>query len=482
MTSRQRLVLVLLLGTQFMLAIDFSVLNVAIPAIGHDVGLSLGRLQWVATAFALPAAGFTLLLGRAADIAGRRRMFQAGLLLLCVASVAGASARSPAVLLGARFGQGVAAAAATPAAMSLLVTTFPEGPLRRRALGLNGALLSAGFTAGALLGGVLTGLLSWRWAFGVNVPVALLILMCTPHVLPETRAAGPARLDVPGAVTVTGGLFCLVYGIATGGTVGWDRPAVLAFLFAAAVLLAAFWLVELRSPHPLASLRILRRPTVTWGNLGGLAVFSMESSVVFLLTLYLQRVLGYSALVTGLVFAVPGATAFTAGLVAARLLGRQGRRAALVTGLAVQGVSTLALVGIGPGSRGVLLIMTAGAAGSFGHVYGIVSYMVTATSGLGDHEQGLATGLTTMTQQVALTLGIPVIGTIATSAARTGPYLSGAGMLHGIRVALAVDAAATLAVAAVIGLLAGGAANPARTDAAAVALAAADSLSSKPGD
>lgn len=213
MTARQKLVLTLLLGAQFMIAVDFSILNVALPVVGEGLGFPLSRLQWIATSFALAAAGFTLLFGRVADLVGRKRLFLAGMAVLGVSSLLGGLATSPEVLLVARVLQGLATAAVTPAGLALLTTAFKEGPLRERALGLNGALMSAGFTAGAILGGLLTDLLSWRWAFFVNVPVAALVLVLAPSVITDSRPDRRPRLDVPGAATVTGGLLLLVYGL-----------------------------------------------------------------------------------------------------------------------------------------------------------------------------------------------------------------------------------------------------------------------------
>jgi len=439
--ATQRLVLFLLLGAQFMLAVDFSILNVALPAIGSGLHFRAGQLPWIATAFALPAAGLTLLFGRVADLFGRRRLFLAGLALLTCASLLGGVADRPSVLLTARVLQGLAAAMATPAALSLVTTSFPEGPLRSRALGLNGALLSSGFTVGALLGGLLTGLLSWRFAFLLNVPVALAILAVAPFVLPAGRTPDRPKLDVAGAVTVTAGLLSLIYGLINAGGHGWTDPVTLACLAAAVALLAAFWLIELRSAAPLASVRILSRPSVKWGNFGGLLVFSMESAVVYLMTLYLQDVLGYSALVTGLAFGVPGIAAVLAGLLAPRLIGRFGARVILVAGLVVQAVANAVLLALGDGRGGLALVPAALLFGFFGHVAAIVGYTVTATSGLPDSEQGLATGLATLTQQVAITLGIPVLSTLLGTGA----------LLTGIHHALAADVAISLAGAALIG-------------------------------
>ncbi|MFC8509776.1 MFS transporter [Streptomyces sp. NPDC057411] len=412
MDGRMRLVLLVLLVSQFMLAVDFSILNVALPVIGQGLGFALGGLQWIATGFALAAAGFTLLFGRVADLVGRRRIFLGGMGVLGAASLAGGLATGPEMLLAARVAQGLATAAVTPAGLSLLTSSFPEGPLRARALGLNGALMSAGFTTGAVLGGVLTDLLSWRWAFFVNVPVALAVLLVAPAVLQESRPAERPRLDVPGAVTVTGGLLALVYGLTAAGERGWSDPAVLAALAAALVLLAAFPLVERRAAAPLVPVRVLKRRTVVWGNLAGLVAFATETSLVFLMTLHLQDVLDFSPLAAGLSFGVLGAGTVLGGLFAARFIGRFSARTALVAGGVLQAGATLCLV---DPSYGLLLAATF--AGGVGNMLAIVGFMVTATSGLPDAEQGMATGIATMTQQVGITLGTPVMSAVVVTSA-----------------------------------------------------------------
>ena len=448
---RQRVLLCVLLGTQFMLAVDFSILNVALPAIGKGVGLSLANLQWAATAFALPAAGFTLLFGRVADFYGRRRLFFAGLALLAVGSLIGGTATTPGVLLSARALQGLAAAMATPAALSLLTTAFPEGPQRNRALGLNGALLSGGFTVGALVGGLLTDVLSWRWAFLVNVPFAIIVLIVGRIVVVEPPKSDHHRLDLPGALTVSAGLLALVYGLTTAGSHGWADRTALIMLVISAALLIAFWLLEQRAPEPLVPIRILKRPTVKWGNIGGLVVFSMESAVVFLLTLYLQRVLGLSALATGLTLGIPGLSAILAGMLAPRALARVGNRGALVGGLVVQAGANATLLFTGMAHWALALIGVALCVGFFGHITAIVAYTVTATSGLPDGEQGLATGLTTMTQQIAIALGIPVLSTIVTARSNAVHNLGSVrAELSGVHLALAVDVGITLVAAVAI--------------------------------
>ncbi|MEV8634677.1 MFS transporter [Streptosporangium sp. NPDC051023] len=449
MTGRQRLLLVLLLGAQFTLAVDFSILGVALPVIGGGLGFSLAHLQWIVTAFALSAAGFTLLFGRVADLFGRRRLFLAGMALLGLSSLAGGLATSPSVLLAARVAQGLATAAVTPAGLALLTTSFPEGPLRARALGLNGALMSAGFTSGAILGGLLTDLLSWRWAFFVNVPVALAVLVAAPFLIAESRPARRARLDAPGAVTVTVGLLALVYGLTAAGERGWTSPVALGSLALGAVMLVAFWFVETRAAAPLVPVRILRRPTVVWGNLAGLIAFLTETSLVFLMTLYLQKVLGYSALATGLAFGVLGAGTVVGGVAGARVVGRLGTRVSLVTGFAIQATATLALVALGDDRGWLPLLLVATFVGGVGNMVAIVAFMITATGGLPDEEQGLATGLATMTQQVGITMGIPVMSAVVTA------RMAGQGVtvLDAVATATAANAAVVLAGAVLAALL-----------------------------
>lgn len=426
LTSRQRLILSVLLGAGFMFAIDLTILNIALPVVGAGVGLGLAQLPWIISAFALPAAGFTLLFGRLADLFGRRKLFMAGMVLLAVASLLGGFASNAAALLTARTLQGFAAALAIPAALSLLTTTFAEGSMRDKVLGLNGALLTSGFTIGALVGGTLVNWLSWRAAFFINVPVAVVILVVTPFLIKESNRPEGVRLDVPGAVTVTGGLLGVIYGI-----LEKNVPAAVVGV----LLLVAFWVIELRSPAPLASVRILKRPTVAWGNFGGLVSFTMGTGLIFMVTLYLQQVLDFSPLAAGLVFGVPGLAAVPAGVLAGRFLGRFGIRKVLAAGLFVQAVAPLPLVFIGDDRMALWILIPSLFVTFFAHVSNIVAYTVAGTSGLPNQEQGLATGLTSMTQQVAVTIGIPIMGSIATTQAVE---------LTGIHLAIGVNVAVTL--------------------------------------
>jgi MFS family permease len=433
-STRQRLILFVLLSVGFMLSVDFSILNVALPEVGAGVGLGLTGLPWIASAYALPAAGFTLVFGRLADLAGRRRLFLAGVILLTGASLLGGFAVNSGMLLTARVLQGFAAAIATPAALSLLTTTFTGGAQRARVLGLNGALLSGGFTVGALVGGTLVSLLSWRAAFFINVPVAVAVVPLTLRLISESSRPDRTKLDLPGAVTVSGGLLAVIYAIiernVLAGIVG-------------VLLLAAFWMIELRSPAPLAPVRILKRSTVKWGNYAGFVIFIMEPAMIFLMTLYLQNILGYRPLATGLIFGVPGLAAVTAGVAAGRLIGRFGSRTVLAVGMSVQGLATLPLVFLSADRTALAVVLPALFIGFFGHVSAIVAFTVTGTSGLPNQEQGLATGLTSMTQQVAITIGIPLLSSVAATQSR---------QLTGIHLALSVDVVVTLLSVALVWL------------------------------
>ncbi|GAB3894227.1 MFS transporter [Microbispora bryophytorum] len=451
LTGRLKIVLAVLLVAQFMLAVDFSILNVALPEIGDDLGFSLANLQWVATAFALSAAGFTLFFGRVGDLIGHKRIFLGSLTLLGLASLAGGLAPTPEILLVARVAQGLATAAATPAGLALLTTSFPEGPLRQKALGLNGALMSAGFTTGAVLGGTLTDLLSWRWAFFINVPVALAVLLVAPTVITESRPALRPRIDLPGALAVTLGLFGVVYGLTQAGEHGWTHPVALTALLAGAVLLVVFYLVERKAAQPLVPLHVLKKRTVAWGNVLGLLAFVTETSLVYLLTLYMQKTLGFSALTAGLSFGVLGLGTVAGGVIASKVIARTSTVAVLVGGGLLQAVFTAVLLFLGdtPASMGLLLPATF--LGGVGNMLVIVGFMVTATTGLPDHEQGLATGLASMSQQVGIAMGTPIMSAIVTAA--TAGAVSAGAILHGVTVAVAANAVLVLAgvlIAAVI--------------------------------
>lgn len=433
MTARQRLTAVLLLGTNFMLSVDFSILNIALPEVGRGVGLGLADFPWVTTAFALPAAGLSLLFGRLGDIYGRRRLFVGGIGLLALASLLGGIATGPALLLAARALQGIATAMTAPAALALLITAFGDAKQRARVLGLNGTLLSGGFTVGALAGGMLVDVLSWRWAFLINVPFALTILVLTPFVIPAGRSPEKARLDIPGAASVTLGLLALVFGIIEGFV-----PALIAGL----LLLALFFRVERRAAAPLVAIEMLARPSVRWGNLAAFIVFSMEAGLVFLMTLYLQDVLHFGPLTTGLVFGVPGLASIAAGVVAGQIIARHGVRPVLLAALLVQGGFTAPLILLGAEPTWLWLLVPALFFGFLGHITAVVAATVISTSGVADADAGFATGLVTTSQRVAVTVGIPLLGAV---------MLLRADLLAGIHLALVADVLLTLTAVAMIG-------------------------------
>ncbi|MEV7900625.1 MFS transporter [Streptomyces anulatus] len=440
LSGRARLVLFVLCAAQFMVALDFSVLNVALPVLGKDLGLSTTGLQWAVTAFALPSGGFLLLFGRIADLYGRRRLFLIGLTLFGAASLLATLAWDPASFLAARALQGLGAAVIVPTGMSLLTTTFPEGPLRDRALGISGTLMSLGFTVGMVAGGVLTETLGWRSTMGLLAVASVVVLVPAPKVLTESRTTDRQRLDVPGAVSVTGGLLALIYALSTAAERGFGGVDVLVTLVLGVALLSAFVVVESRSAAPLVSLPMLRRRTVAFGNLGGLVTFSMMSTVVFVLTLYLQEVLDLSPFSTGLVFGVQGVLSVVAGMYAPKVIGRIGARRTLALSLLGQGLFIGALLGLGS-DTGALPATAAVSLSSMFHLGAIISYGLIVTSGVPNEEQGLATGLVTTTQQVGLTVGIPLLGVLATTQDT---------LFDGVRTVVAVAGAILLAAGAAV--------------------------------
>ncbi|MEU0431454.1 MFS transporter [Streptomyces sp. NPDC006290] len=452
LSRRDGLVLFVLCAAQFMVALDFSVLNVALPVLGRDLGMSRSALQWAITAFALPSGGFLLLFGRVGDLFGRRRLFLAGLALFGAASLLATFAWDPASFLAGRALQGLGAAAIVPTGMSLLTTTFPEGPARDRALGISGTLLSLGFTIGMVAGGVLTDVLGWRSTMGLLSLFALIVLPLAPGLLPVSRPHGSGdvagagvpdrpRLDIPGAVTVTGGLLALIYALSTAADRGFGGADVVTTLVAGLLLLGAFVRIESRAAAPLVSLTMLRRRTVAWGNLGGLVTFSMMSTVVFVLTLYLQETLGLSAFETGLVFGAQGVLSAVAGMYASKVIGRFGARRTLVGSLAGQGFFVAGMLLLGAHTSSVWIAAAGVSLASMCHLGAIISYGLTVTSGVPDEEQGLATGLVTSTQQVGITVGIPLLGVLATTSDD---------LLSGVHTVLALDAVIVLAAAVLV--------------------------------
>ncbi|MFF4192734.1 MFS transporter [Nonomuraea sp. NPDC001831] len=441
-------------GATLMTGLDYSIITVALPEIGRDLGFSsASALQWVATACLLPTAALMPLFGRASDMVGRRRLFVIGVAAFSAFSLLAGLAPTPGLLVAARAGQGVAAAMIGPTALALMTGTFPEGPQRTRALGVNGALLSLGFVVGTIGGGLITSGLNWRWTMLILFGIGVLIMAGAVTVVRETAVRGRARLDAPGALLASGGLFALVYGISTGGSAGWGSLPTLATLTAAVLLLGGFLAVEARHAAPLVPLRLLRRRTVKWGMTVGLVTFGMCGGATLLLSIHMQDVLGYTPLQTGLGFLGEGVAALVAGGFAARMISTRGTAATIVTGLTVQAAGTAAMVFL-PAQGGLVLLLATSATMGFGHVLTVVAAVTTITSGLDEADQGVAGSLAQMPTFVG---AVGVAGLTAIAAARTEALASAAteasATLGGLHAAFLVAGAVALTGAFVGGAL-----------------------------
>jgi EmrB/QacA subfamily drug resistance transporter len=420
---RKWLALGLLSAVQFMVVLDIAIVNVALPSIKLDLGFSQENLQWVISAYALVFGGFLLLGGRAADLLGRRRIFLAGVVVFTLASFLAGMAWSEASLVSARALQGLGAAIISPAALSILSTTFREGRERNIALGVWGAVGGFGAAAGVLLGGVLTDALSWEWIFFVNVPVGVGAFLVAPFLLSESRDARVSSFDVPGAVLVTGGLSSLVYAITQAGQQGWLGGQTLAFFAAALVMLTAFVAWELRHPEPLMRLGIFQIRTVSGANVAGFILGTALFAMFLMLTLYMQQVLGYSAMKTGVAYLAVAGTAIVWSAVAAQLVTRIGVKPVLVAGMATltAGLVYFTQVSVGGSYLGDLLpgFLLVG----FGIGFAFVPISIAALAGVQPAEAGLASGLINTSQQIGGALGIAALSTIASS--RTDDALAG---------------------------------------------------------
>ena len=414
--SRHWLALALLCAAQFMVVLDFSIVNVALPAIQKDLGFSQQNLQWIISAYALTFGGFLLLGGRAADLFGRRRVLMAGLGLFVLASLVGGLAQFQWVLVTARAFQGLGAAIVSPAALSILTTTFQEGAQRNRALSIWGAVAAGGFAAGVLLGGILTDWLNWRWVMFVNVPIGIAAVTFSPFILSESREqTATHEIDLAGAATVTSGLVLLVYALVQAPEAGWASTATLLPLLGAIALLALFVWIESRSRVPLVPLEIFHQRTLTGANLVGALLSAAVASMVFILTLFMQQVLGYSALQTGLAFLPHALAAMIAAPMAAQFVSRVGVKQTLIMGMALAMVGLILLTGISVQSSFVWNLLPGTVIVGLGIVTGIVSVTIAATSGVSDREQGLASGLLNTSQQVGSAIGLAILVAVATA-------------------------------------------------------------------
>jgi len=412
--------LLLLAMTQFVVVIDASIVNVALPSIGSALHFSRDDLSWVVNAYTLTFGGFLLLGGRLADLLGRRRMFMIGLVLFSLASLAGGLAQSEAWLIIARAVQGLGAAIVSPAALSIITTTFSEGAERNRALGIWGAVAGAGGAAGVLLGGVLTSGLSWRWVLFVNVPIGLAAAAAAPRVLVESRTDVPTQgFDLPGAVTGTAGLALLVYAVVDAVNVGWGSTATILRLAGAAVLLASFLVIESRARNPLLPFSIFRLKTLRGADVVGLLTGMALFSMFFFISLYLQEVLHFSPIKTGLAYLPLAVTIILAAGLASQLVTRIGFKATLITGLLIIAVGLLWFSRArDPGGSYVADVLGPSILAGAGLGFSFVSVTIAAVTGTKPDEAGLASGLINSAQQIGGALGLAILATVANSATK----------------------------------------------------------------
>ncbi|HET6924707.1 MAG TPA: MFS transporter [Candidatus Saccharimonadales bacterium] len=431
MTDKARnhwLILILLALAQFMVVLDVSIVNVALPSIQRAFGLRESGLQWIVTAYTLTFGGFLLLGGRAADLFGRRKMFITGVILFGLVSLLDGLAQSGGMLIALRAAQGLAAALMSPAALSIVLVTYHEGHERNLALSVWGAVASGGAAAGVLLGGIITQYLGWRWNFFINVPVALLVALAAWRLVPLHESEETHNeLDLPGAISITAGLMLLVYALVEAPSHGWTSGSTIGYLAGAAALIAFFIRNERRAAHPLVPFDIFRLRNVVGANLTMMPIVAGMFSTFFFTSLYVQTVLGFSPVKTGICFlATPICIALTAANVP-RLVKRIGFKPILMVAPLFTGASLFWLAHVrvlGNYWQDVLpgfILLGIGMGGTF------IAITIAATSGVKGRESGLASGLLNTSQQVGGALGLAILTGVATSAtARYLHNLSGA--------------------------------------------------------
>ena len=430
----KNLALLLLAMTQFVIVIDASIVNVALPSIGAHLHFSRDDLTWVVNSYTLTFGGFLLLGGRMADLLGRRRMFMLGLVVFSLASLGGGLAQSETWLIAARAVQGLGAAIVSPAALSIITTTFADGAERNRALGIWGAVAGAGGAAGVLLGGILTSGLSWRWVLFVNVPIGLIAATLAPRTLIESRReeAG-STFDIPGAVTVTAGLALLVYAVVDAVNVGWGATRTIACLVAAVLLLIAFVVIELRQDDPLMPFSIFRLRTLRGANIVGLLIGMSLFSMFFFISLYLQDVMRYTPIKTGVAYLPLAVGIIVSAGIASQLVTRLGFKIPLAIGMVLIAAGLLWFAQV-PAPHGSYLsdILGPSLLAAVGLGFAFVPVTIAAVTGTEPHEAGLASGLINTSQQVGGALGLAILATVANS--RTQNILSGG--VHNTAIAL----------------------------------------------
>ena len=444
-SGKRWLALALIVLAQFMVVLDIAIVNVALPTIKADLRFSEENLQWVISAYAILFGGFLLLGGRLADVFGRRRLFVVGLVLFAASSLLCGIAWSEGSLIAFRALQGLGGALLAPAALSILSTTFREGRERNLALGIWGAASGSGGAAGVLLGGVLTSYLSWSWIFFINVPVGLLVVALAPAFLAESRSELRHRhFDVAGAASVTSGLMLLVYALTSATRHGWSSGTTVGLLAVAAALLVAFVGIELRSAAPLLPLRIFRLRAVTVSNTVGLLVAAVGFSQFFLLTLYMQQVLHYSAVQTGLAFAAITLTVVVFSNVAQALVTRLGVRTVLTCGLLLTATAQALLLRLPVNGHYFWDLFPAFLLTGLGLASSFVPVAIAGLSGVPAADAGVASGLINASRQIGGAIGLAAVSTIAASYT-AGGAAAGNGLTNGVDTAFTVLAALAIA-------------------------------------
>ncbi len=412
--DRKGIALLLLCAVQFMVVLDIAIVNVALPTIKTALDFKETDLQWVINAYTLTFGGLLMLGGRAADLLGRRRMFLIGLVLFSGASLVCGLATSEATLIGARAVQGIGAAVISPAALSILMTTFSEGAERNRALGIWGAIAGTGGAAGVLLGGVLTDQLNWSWIFYINVPVGALVIALGPRFLRESRVAGERRaFDLLGAVLVTGGLSLLVYALVQTVDHSWSAPRTIGMFAAAAVLLAGFVATEIRAKAPIMPLRLFRNRSLAGANVVGLMLGASIFSMFFLLTLYMQQVLGYSALRTGVGYLLVSGVIIVSAGASQVLVNKLGVRTVLAVGMGLTVAGLLYFSQISVGGSYLIDLAPGFILAGVGLGFSFVPVTIAALVGVDVAEAGVASGIINTSQQVGGALGTAILSTVA---------------------------------------------------------------------
>ena len=399
-----------------MVVLDVSIVNVALPSIQEDLGFTTEDLQWVVSGYALTFGGFLLLGGRSGDLLGRRMIFMVGLGLFALTSLIAGLSVSSGMLIGARIAQGAAGAILAPSVFSIVLVTFAEGAERNKALGILGAIAGSGAAIGVLMGGVLTEYAGWQWCFFVNVPIAIVALFLVPRVVRESRAEGMLRhFDAWGAVTVTASLMLLVFGLTQANRVGWASAQTIGVLLASAILMAIFIVLELRSRSPLVPLSIFRRRTLTGANLIGFALGMVIFGMFFLLSLYMQQVLGYSPLRTGFGYLAVALTVIVAAAISQSLVTRLGVKPVLMTGMGLLTIGLVYFTFVSVGGSYVDDLLPGFVILGVGMGFSFVPISIAALAGVQGPEAGLASGLINTSQQVGGALGLAILITVATT-------------------------------------------------------------------